>query len=335
MLIRVENLSKSYMVKNKAPGLKKSLKNLLNPDYKKITAVNNVSFTISRGEIVAFIGANGAGKSTIIKMLTGLLYPTDGKIEVMSIDPWKDRKKFSFKIGTVFGQKSQLWYHLPPSEAFKLLGKIYELEESLYNEQIAKLINLFDLKEFLHTPVRKLSLGQRTRCEIAASLIHRPEVLFLDEPTIGLDIVGKKKIREALLAMNKEFNTTIILTSHDSSDIELLCQKAIVINKGSIIFNDDLSVLSEQYFTYKRIYIRFKSNIIPKIMPLGVEITSENENELELKVNTKQHSCTKVIQTIMNLFDIEDFTVVSPTMDDVIHQIFSEQHVNTKRMDKR
>ncbi|PES11001.1 ABC transporter, partial [Bacillus anthracis] len=178
-------------------------------------------------------------------------------------------------------------------------------------------------------------LGQRMRCEIAASLIHRPEVLFLDEPTIGLDIVGKKKIREALLAMNKEFNTTIILTSHDSSDIELLCQKAIVINKGSIIFNDDLSVLSEQYFTHRRVYVRFKDNIIPKIMPLGIEITSENGNELELRVNTKQHSCTEVIKTLMNLFNVEDFTVVAPTMDDVIHQIFSEQHVNTKRMDKR
>ncbi|WP_242266516.1 MULTISPECIES: ATP-binding cassette domain-containing protein [unclassified Bacillus cereus group] len=335
MLIRVENLSKSYMVKNKAPGLKASLKNLIRPEYKKITAVNDVSFTISQGEIVAFIGANGAGKSTIIKMLTGLLYPTDGKIEVMSTDPWKDRKQFAFKIGTVFGQKSQLWYHLPPLEAFKLLGKIYELDESLYNEQITKLVHLFDLKEFLHTPVRKLSLGQRMRCEIVASLIHRPEVLFLDEPTIGLDVVGKKKIREALLAMNKECNTTIILTSHDSGDIELLCQKAIVINKGSIIFNDDLSVLSEQYFTHKRVYVRFKGSTLPKIMPWGVEIINAHGNELELKVNTKEHSCMEVIQAMMNDMDVEDFTVVAPTMDDVIHQIFSEQHVNTTGMDKR
>ncbi|EJR91886.1 hypothetical protein IKE_06359 [Bacillus cereus VD196] len=334
MLINVENLSKSYKVKSKIPGLKASIQNLIRPEYKQVNAVNDVNFTISQGEIVAFIGPNGAGKSTIIKMLTGLLYPTSGKVEVMSINPWKNRREFAFKMGTVFGQKSQLWYHLPPSEAFSLLGKIYELDEPFYKEQFDKLVELFDLSGFLHTPVRKLSLGQRMRCEIAAALIHRPKVLFLDEPTIGLDVVGKKKIREALLTMNREFNTTIILTSHDSGDIELLCQKAIVINQGSIIFNDSLEVLNERFFTHKKVHVRFKNSKIPKLTQLGIEVLQVNENEMEFKVDVRKHSCTKIIQEIMNDFDVEDFTISNPTMDEIIHQIFTSQNFNIERVKK-
>ncbi|EJR60971.1 ATP-binding cassette domain-containing protein [Bacillus cereus] len=334
MLINVENLNKSYQVKNKLPGLKASIQNLIKPTYTQVHAVNDVNFTISQGEIVAFIGPNGAGKSTIIKMLTGLLYPTSGKIEVMSINPWKNRREFAFKVGTVFGQKSQLWYHLPPSEAFELLGKIYELDKSFYQKQFDTLVELFDLNGFLHTPVRKLSLGQRMRCEIAASLIHRPEVLFLDEPTLGLDVVGKKKIREALLAMNNEFNTTVILTSHDSGDIELLCQKAIVINQGNIIFNDRLDVLNEQFFTHKKVHVRFENNIIPQLTKLGIEVLKVYENELEFRVDIRKQSCTKIIQEIMNDFEVADFTVFNPTMDEVIHQIFTEQTLNDKQVKK-
>ncbi|OLR26827.1 ABC transporter ATP-binding protein [Bacillus cereus] len=327
MLINVENLSKCYTVKSKAPGLKASLKNLVKPNYTYLTAVDNVNFTINQGEIVAFIGPNGAGKSTIIKMLTGILHPTNGTINIMSIDPWKNRRDFAFKIGTVFGQKSQLWYHLPPSEAFKLLGKIYELDEVFYNEQFNKLVQLFDLGDFLNTPVRKLSLGQRMRCEIAASLIHRPEVLFLDEPTIGLDVVGKRKIREALLAMNKEFNTTIILTSHDSGDIELLCQKAIVINKGHIIFNDSLNVLKKQFLKNQRVYMRFENNNIPKLAHTGIEVLKSYKNEIEFKIDTQKQSYTKIIREIMNDFRVEDFTIVNPSMEEIIHQIFTTKNL--------
>ncbi|MEK4503586.1 ABC transporter ATP-binding protein [Bacillus sp. FSL R12-0069] len=331
MIVNVTDLSKSYKVKRKLPGLQASIRNLIHPKFEIVSAVNNVSFTISKGEIVAFIGPNGAGKSTIIKMLTGLLYPTSGKIEIMSLNPWEKRQEFSFKVGTVFGQKSQLWYHLPPIEAFSLLSKIYELDEASYLKQLNNLVELFDLKSFLYTPVRKLSLGQRMRCEIAASLIHQPELLFLDEPTIGLDIVGKRKIREALLTMNKEFKTTILLTSHDSGDIERLCNRAIVINKGNIMFNDNLATLHSKFFTHKKIYVRFSDDTIPTLTQTGIEIIKKNLNEVEFKVDVKKNSCTQIMRDIMGNFNVEDFTIFNPTMDEIIHQIFTLENGKMKK----
>ena len=239
-IIEVKNLSKSFKVKIKGKGFKGSLKSMFKPQYKQIKAVKNISFKVDKGEMIAFIGPNGAGKSTTIKMLTGILYPDKGDIKVMDIDPRKERKKLAYNIGTVFGQKEQLWMHLTPYDNFKFFGAIYDIPEFALEKKIEELKQVFELDEFIDTPVRNLSLGQRIRCEIVASLIHEPSVLFLDEPTIGLDPVVKENIRTLIKRMNKEYKTTIFLTSHDVSDIEKLCKRVIIINEGKVVLDDTM-----------------------------------------------------------------------------------------------
>ncbi len=242
-IIEVKGLSKNFKVKIKEKGLKGSVKSIFKPKYKIVKAVRNISFDVEKGEIIAFIGPNGAGKSTTIKMMTSILYPDKGTIKVMGYDPIKDRKKLSYEIGTVFGQKEQLWTHLTPYDNFKFFGAIYDLPDSVIEKKIEELNMLFELEEFINTPVRNLSLGQRIRCEISAALIHEPKILFLDEPTIGLDPVVKENIRTFIKRMNKEFKTTIFLTSHDIGDIEKLCKRVIIINNGQIVLDDTMDNL--------------------------------------------------------------------------------------------
>ena len=208
-IIEVNNLNKKFKIKEKEKGLKGSLKSIIKPQYKTVNAVNNISFEVEQGEILAFIGPNGAGKSTTIKMLTGILYPTDGQIKVMDLEPSKQRKQLSYKIGTVFGQKEQLWTHLTPYDNFKFFGAIYDIPDEEVEKRIEELSTTFELQKFINTPVRNLSLGQRIRCEIVAALIHKPQILFLDEPTIGLDPVVKENIRKLIKKMNKEFKIVI------------------------------------------------------------------------------------------------------------------------------
>ena len=248
-VITVKNLSKSFKVKEKEKGLKGSLKSLVKPKYKIVKAVKNISFSVEKGEMIAFIGPNGAGKSTSIKMMTGILYPDKGSIDILGLDPVKDRKKLAYEIGCVFGQKEQLWTHLTPYDNFKFFGAIYDIPDQVADKRIKEMIELFELEEFINTPVRNLSLGQRIRCEIVAALIHEPKVLFLDEPTIGLDPVVKENIRVLIKRMNKEYKTTVVLTSHDVSDIETLCEKMIIIDKGSLIYDGTLEDLKDKYKT--------------------------------------------------------------------------------------
>ncbi len=249
--IKVENLSKTFQVKKKEKGMAGSLKAILHPQTEEIQAVKDVSFTVEKGEMLAFIGPNGAGKSTTIKMLTGILYPDGGRIEVLGIDPAKKRKQLAYQIGTVFGQKEQLWTHLTPYDNFRFFGAIYDLSERETEERITELSERFALGGFINTPVRNLSLGQRIRCEIVASLLHRPKVLFLDEPTIGLDPVVKESIRSLIKQMNREEHTTIFLTSHDVGDIEKLCRRMIIVNDGQIVLDDSMEKLKERYLRRK------------------------------------------------------------------------------------
>lgn len=241
--LEVSHLTKkfSFSVKNPTATW---YKNLLWPEKKEIIAVNNISFSLKVGERVAFIGPNGAGKSTTIKMLTGILFPSSGKINILGYDPVKDRKKLAYQIGTVFGQRSQLLPNLPLTDSFEFFGVMYDLKDEEIKKRIIELSVLFDLDSFIDQPVRKLSLGQRMRAEVAVSLIHKPKIILLDEPTIGLDVVAKKTLRDLLLKINKEEGTTILLTSHDVGDIESLCTRTIIINHGEIIKDlttDDLA----------------------------------------------------------------------------------------------
>lgn len=249
--IRVENLSKTFRVKKKEKGMAGSIKAILHPQTEEIQAVNGVSFQVEEGEMLAFIGPNGAGKSTTIKMLTGILYPDGGRVEVLGIDPTKKRKQLAYQIGTVFGQKEQLWTHLTPYDNFRFFGAIYDLSERETEARIEELAQRFELEDFIDTPVRNLSLGQRIRCEIVASLIHKPKVLFLDEPTIGLDPVVKENIRSLIMQMNREEHTTIFLTSHDVGDIEKLCRRIIIVNAGQIVLDDFMERLKEHYLYEK------------------------------------------------------------------------------------
>ncbi|NCB91572.1 MAG: ATP-binding cassette domain-containing protein [Clostridia bacterium] len=246
-VIEVMDLKKEYRIAKKQDGISGTIKHLIHPVYGKKEAVKGISFAIQEGESVAFLGANGAGKSTTIKMLTGIMKPSDGKIAVMGRDPFEKRMENAKDIGVVFGQKTQLWWDIPVIETFCLLKSIYEIPEEKYEKNMREFGEILELDGFLHQPARKLSLGQRVRADLAASLLHEPPVLFLDEPTIGLDVAVKQKIYTFLRKINKEKKTTILLTSHDLNDLESLCQRLIILENGEILFDDQMDKIFEQY----------------------------------------------------------------------------------------
>ena len=257
-IIEVKNLTKEfkYNIKEKDKGF---LYNLFNSQTKTVQAVKDISFNIEEGETVAFIGPNGAGKSTTIKMLTGILYPTKGSIKICNLTPIKDREKLAFEIGTVFGQRSQLLPNLPLTDTMEMLGTMYDMTKEQIDKRIKELVEIFDLESFINQPVRKLSLGQRMRAEIATSLIHRPKIIFLDEPTIGLDVVSKKKLRDLLLKINKEEKITIFLTSHDTEDIQSICKRCMIINHGKIMIDTPTKELINSYIKNNKIIITPKT----------------------------------------------------------------------------
>lgn len=245
-VIEVEDLQKRFRIEKTASGFFPKLKQYLKPQYEELCAVDRISFQIQRGEKVAFIGPNGAGKSTTIKLLTGIFQPTSGKALLFGKDPFIHRKQTAYKIGTVFGQRSQLWYHLSPIHSFKLLSTIYDLSPEQYRYSLEHLIELFKLSSFLSRPVKELSLGERMRCELVASLLHRPEILFLDEPTIGLDLILKDAVRKLIHHRAESESMTIFLTSHDIADIEKVCDRIIVINHGRIVLDDSVQSIKKQ-----------------------------------------------------------------------------------------
>lgn len=324
--IEVENLTKTFTTKVKGEGFKQSLKSMFKPEYTSVDAVKDISFTVDEGEIMAFIGPNGAGKSTTIKMLTGILHPNDGKISVLGLDPAKKRRQLAGQIGTVFGQKSQLWFHLPPTDSFRLLADIYEVPEKDYKSRLNYLVDMFDIGDLLKTPVRKLSLGQRVRCEIAASLLHQPKILFLDEPTIGLDVVVKQKIRELILHINKEYNTTIFLTSHDAGDIEKICKRAMVIDKGSIVLDESVKKLKYDYLRRKIVSARFNDTQKP-INLNGVDIIKATDYAASMHVDTDIVPINQVISLLSEGENLADITITDPPMEEIILEIFKKTAV--------
>lgn len=321
--IRVQGLEKSFMVKKKAPGLKGSIRAMVHPHYEKKQAVLPLDFSVEQGETLAFLGPNGAGKSTTIKMLTGIMHPSRGEAEVLGLAPWKERKKLAYRIGTVFGQKSQLWYHLPPSDTFELMAQIYEVPRQDFLTRKKQLIRQFDLEPYLNTPVRKLSLGERMRCEIAAALLHRPQIIFLDEPTIGLDVIVKQKIRNFINEINRQEGVTVFLTSHDAGDIEQLCRRAIVINHGRIIFNNHVQQM-KQYLKYKILKVKL-TQPLSQFELTGVAAERLNENEVRLKIDISQQSIEQVLTLLLQQAQIEDITIEDPTLEQVITSIYVQQ----------
>lgn len=323
--ILVENLSKSFHVKETASGILGTLKGLFSARSHEVHAVNSVSFTINPGERVAFIGPNGAGKSTLIKMLTGILHPTSGDVRVLGLIPWEERNRLGFQIGTVFGQRSQLWYHLPPLDTFQLLSKIYEIDSSTFDSRLKNLIELFQITHLLHKPVRQLSLGERMRCEIVASLLHQPKILFLDEPTIGLDINAKLMIRGLLNTLSRELGTTLFLTSHDTADIEQVCDRVIVLNKGQIVTDSPLKELKKSFMKKKVLSIVMDAEEMS--LPLsGIEILENGNHHFSCEVDSSITPIDRVIQEALKLTGIKDITIEDPSMDEVIRLVYENMH---------
>jgi len=330
-VITVRDLRKTFQTKRKQPGLIGSLKAVVKPELLTVQAVKGISFELEPGELLAFIGPNGAGKSTTIKMLTGILYPSGGQASVLGLTPWKDRRRLAYRIGSVFGQKPQLWYHLPTADTFHLFARIYELDEVAFKERLGFLVEAFDIGDLLNTPVRKLSLGQRMKCEIAASLLHRPQVIFLDEPTIGLDVVAKQQVRDTIKLLHEHEGTTIFLTSHDAGDIESLCKRAIIINYGQVIYDDRVSALKRRYLTRKVVSVRFAERIENGFALEGVEVLKVGDYGVKLQFDARTTPVESVLQRLLDAHSVADITVNDPPMEEIIRSIYEAPPEDVER----
>jgi ABC-2 type transport system ATP-binding protein len=324
--IQVSDLTKTFRTKHKAAGLRASLQSLVRPQYSVVEAVRGLSFEMESGELLGFIGPNGAGKSTTIKILTGILFPTNGAVQVLGYIPWKQRRKLAYSIGTVFGQRPQLWYHLPAIDTFTLFGKIYELDDQETKKRIAYLSEAFKIEDLLETPVRKLSLGQRMRCEVAASLLHKPKLLLLDEPSIGLDVVAKQHIRDAIRTMASQENVGVLLTSHDAGDLEALCKHVIIINHGQIVYQDKVSVLKRSFLTSKLVEVRYAQQVSPNFHLAGTETlkVSKDRYAIKLRFDTLQTPVEKVMAHLSAAGTLFDITVSDPPLEEVIAAIYEK-----------
>lgn len=323
-MLTVTSLRKTFQTKRKTAGLGGSVRALIRPEYSDIEAVRGLSFQMEKGELLGFIGPNGAGKSTTIKILTGILHPSSGDADVLGFVPWRDRQKLAYHIGTVFGQRPQLWYHLPAIDTFKLFGKIFDLDDRETNKRIAFLSEAFEIGDLLETPVRKLSLGQRMRCEVAASLLHRPKLLLLDEPSIGLDVVAKQNIRDAIRTMSTEEGVGVLLTSHDAGDLEALCKRVIIVNHGQIVYEDKVSNLKRKHLTTKLVEVRYAEEVSPNFALDGVEILKVGHYGVKLKFDTQRVPVEKVLAHLTSAGSVVDITISDPPLEEVIAKIYKE-----------
>ena len=322
-VIEAENLAKTFRVRQKEKGMKGSLRAILRPRIKEVQAVDGISFSVEAGEMLAFIGPNGAGKSTTIKMLTGILYPDGGRARVLDIDPAKQRRRLAYEIGTVFGQKEQLWTHLTPYDNFRFFGAIYDIPGGETEGRIRELADTFELDSFLNTPVRNLSLGQRIRCEIVASLIHRPKVLFLDEPTIGLDPVVKENIRALIKQMNRELGTTIFLTSHDVGDIEKLCRRIIIVNSGRIVLDDSMEHLKNHYLDRKIVEAKLREEA-PLPAAEGITLLKQKGSRVKFQVDTGKLRINDALH-IIDAENLEDINISNVPLESIITEIYKAE----------
>ncbi len=289
-------------------------------------AVRSLDLAVDAGERVAFIGPNGSGKSTTIKMLTGILHPSGGEATVLGFNPWTQRRHLAYHIGSVFGQKSQLWFHLPPLETYYLLSKIFELDAGHYRQRLDELVDAFEIGAYLHTPVRKLSLGERMRCEVVASLLHRPSLLLLDEPSIGLDVIAKGKLREHIREVNRTERTTIFITSHDAGDVETLAQRVIVISEGAVVFDGPVVELRRRFMTSRRLEAKLSEPYRGEIDSGGQrpwEVVEAQEYRIVFDLANDRSGATRdAIAYLTSRCQIEDITIAEPPLEEVIRAIY-------------
>jgi len=323
-IIQVKNLKRYFKVYKKQPGLWGSVKSLFRRKYETVKAVDNISFEIKQGEVVGFIGQNGAGKTTTLKVLSGLLYPTEGEVGVLDFDPWDRKPEFQKQFALVMGQKNQLWWDLPAMETFLLNKAIYEIPDEQFRKTLDKLVDLLKVKDIINIQVRKLSLGQRMKCELIAALLHNPKVLFLDEPTIGLDVVMQKNLRDFIKSYNREFKATIILTSHYMDDVKELCERAIIIDKGKIIFDGKLKKIIDKYARNKILSLVFSEEVSEKELKKFGQIKDFNQSESRYTATllVSRKKAAQMASELLKQLPVEDLNIEEPPIEAIIREVF-------------
>jgi len=327
-IIEVKNLEKTFQTYKRREGIWGSVRDLISRERYTVSAVDKISLRVEAGELLGYIGPNGAGKSTSIKMLTGILKPSGGEMNVMGFHPFRDRKAYTQQIGVVFGQRTQLWWDIAVIESFKLLARIYRVSEKDFRERLQTLSEVLELDPLLHTPVRKLSLGQRMRCDLAASLIHKPPILFLDEPTIGLDAVAKDSIRSFLRHIHREFGTTILLTTHDLKEIEELCHRIVVLDKGHIVYDGGLDAIKALPGLKRELQLDFPGEApfeeIQQAFAGKVDFEREGARRLRGKYDSRTYPTGDLLKNLLSKYEVADLSVIEPNIEEVIMKIYRE-----------
>lgn len=323
--IEVNNICKTFKVVQRKSGFREAIKSFFKREYKYVKAIENISFSIEKGEIVGYIGPNGAGKSTTIKILSGILTPDSGSCKVNGVVPWEERKKYVSSIGVVFGQRSQLWWDIPAMDTFDLLKDVYDIEDEKYQKIKDELIKMLDIEDIVTIPVRQLSLGQRMRCEIVASLLHEPKILFLDEPTIGLDAVSKKIVRDFIKKINKEKKVTIILTTHDMADIEALAKRIILIGRGKVLYDGSLLKLKNKYDTNKKIKIITNDKLV--VRKKGVLSSKKIADGYLFVIDSKILNVSLFLNIVTKNISIKDIEIDNESIDDIIVDLYKEYEI--------
>ncbi|HKJ26813.1 MAG TPA: ATP-binding cassette domain-containing protein [Anaerolineales bacterium] len=323
-IIRVNKLSKHFKVRKHHRGRLAALRNLTTRQYRTVKAVDEISFELMPGELVGYLGPNGAGKSTTIKMLTGLLVPTSGELEVNGMLPWKQRTRYVRDIGAVFGQRTTLWWDLPVIESFDLLGTIYKVPEKDFQRSLDEFRQLLSLDEFINTPVRSLSLGQRMRADICAALLHNPKLLFLDEPTIGLDVVAKERIRQFIQHINQVRGTTVVLTTHDLSDVEKLCQRVMVIDEGKLLYNGQLDALADRFGGDRHLLVEMTEEY-ENVEIEGAQVIAHQGHRVTYQFPRHSTTASELIGRLSERYRIRDLEVREPALEETIRRIYEER----------
>jgi len=320
-IIEVRGVSKSFKKFKRGDSLLDSLKSLFYREFETVAALKNVNFEVKKGEILGYLGPNGAGKSTMIKIMCGIIEPDSGTITALNLIPSKDREKYVKDIGAVFGQKSSLWPDLPAIDTFRLNKEIYKISDKDYKKRLDELVNLLEVKEIIKSPVRNLSFGERMKCEFIASLLHSPKILFLDEPTVGVDVVAKQNIRNFIKKINKESGVTVILTTHDVGDVESLCDRIIILDKGIHVYEGSIPLLKKKYLSYKELIVYFE-NETKNIKIPNCEVVESEPFKATLRVNISNTSMSQAIQNLMEKYKVEDIDIKEETIESIIGRIY-------------
>lgn len=321
MMIEIKDLHKSFKVSQRQAGMWASVKSLFSPDYKMVSGIERVNMQVRKGEIRGLLGPNGAGKSTTIKIMSGILYPTSGEVRVMGYVPWLEREQFVRRIGVLFGQKTQLWWDLPPLDTFSLYQEMYGIPKQRYDQMIEELISLLNIEEVVMKPVRQLSLGERMKCELVCALLHEPPLIFLDEPTIGLDIISKETIRSFIKEVNRTKGTTFLITTHDLADVEDLCEHVTIVNKGTVVFDDTMEKL-KGYHDRKTIDLTFTEPVSEGQLA-AYQVTSFSEAAASIEVTVTGHDLKQELHQLLDRLPVKDIRIQNMSIERIIKEIYT------------